>query len=113
MDTITEIHNETVTDKQSLKMMNCQSVMMRIVEQRIDQVIEGIQKNLTPDLLKEKFRSGNVNNPFFGHCYHATEALYYLIRELELPESFRDFKPCRGTDANNVPHWWLQDKEGA
>ena len=39
-----------------------------------------IQKNLTPDLLKRKklmFR--DETNKYYGHCYHATQALYYLM----------------------------------
>ena len=39
-----------------------------------------IQKNLTPDLLKrKKLKFRDETNKYYGHCYHATQALHYLI----------------------------------
>lgn len=76
-------------------------------------VIKAIQKSLTPDLLKPQFREGNATNPLFGHCYHSAEALYHLIRELQLPEEYCGFRPCRGVEDNGIPHWWLQNERGA
>ena len=78
----------------------------------IEEVIELIQKNLTLDLLKPQFRKDNVTNPMFGHCYVATETLYYLIREFKLPEKYLDYRPCNGMDSNNISHWWLKNKNG-
>jgi len=75
-------------------------------------VIKLIQKSLTPDLLKRRFREGNAINPLFGHCYHSAETLFHLIREFRLPEKFLAYRPCRGVDGNNIPHWWLQNDRG-
>ena len=39
-----------------------------------------IQKNLTPDLLKrKKLKFRDETNKYYGHCYHATQALYYVM----------------------------------
>jgi len=78
----------------------------------VEQVIDEIKKHLTPDLLKDQYRTDNVNNPLFGHCYHATEALYHIIRDFQLPAEFMEFKPCRGIDESNIAHWWLQNEQG-
>ena len=49
----------------------------------IDQVIGLIQDNLTSDLLKGKkvlmYPDDIKTNRFYGHCYHASQALYYLM----------------------------------
>ena len=61
-----------------------------------------IQKNLTPDLLKRKklmFR--DETNKYYGHCYHATQALYYLMETDKLV-------PMSGEDYRGERHWWLQ-----
>jgi len=67
--------------------------------------IKLIQKSLSKDLLKKEYRELNDSNPFFGHCYVATEALYHLL-DTEKDE----FKPCCGRDDNDIVHWWLQNK---
>lgn len=70
----------------------------------ISELIRAIQRVLTPDLLKKKYVEGNKNNPLFGHCYVATEALYYLLKD-------KNFKPCRARDGEGSVHWWLQDDQ--
>ena len=64
-----------------------------------------IQKNLTPDLLKRKklmFR--DETNKYYGHCYHATQALYYLMDTDRLVS-------MKGEDYRGESHWWLQDED--
>jgi hypothetical protein len=68
-------------------------------------LIEAVQKALTPELLKKTYVEGNKNNPTFGHCYVATEALYYLLGD-------ESFKPCRARDVEGIVHWWLQNDKG-
>ena len=65
-------------------------------------VIGLIQKNLTPDLLKRK-KLKYKDNPtqYYGHCYHATQALYYLMDTDKLV-------PMSGEDYRGEKHWWLQ-----
>ena len=61
-----------------------------------------IQRNLTPDLLKRKklkYRDGA--NKYYGHCYHASQALYYLM-DTDL------LVPVSGEDYRGEKHWWLQ-----
>ena len=72
----------------------------------IDVVIQKIQDNLSPDLLKSRkklmYPSDLLINKFYGHCYHSTQALYYLIDTDRL-------MPMSGEDYRGEKHWWLQD----
>ena len=66
-----------------------------------------IQKNLTPDLLKHKklmYRGDPENNKYYGHCYHSSQALYYLMDTDKLV-------PMKGKDYRGETHWWLQDDD--
>ena len=63
-----------------------------------------IADQLTPDLLTKKYREENATNPMFGHCYHSTQALFYLMDTDKLV-------PMSGIDYRNDTHWWLQDGE--
>ncbi len=63
-----------------------------------------IRRNLTPDLLTPKYREENVSNPTYGHCYHSTQALFYLMNTDSLV-------PMSGKDYRGEYHWWLQDGE--
>jgi hypothetical protein len=40
----------------------------------------------------------------YGHCYHSTQALFYLLDTDKLV-------PMSGIDYRNDTHWWLQDGE--
>ena len=72
----------------------------------IDIVIQKIQDGLSPDLLKGRkklmYPSDLLTNKFYGHCYHSTQALYYLIDTDRL-------MPMSGEDYRGEKHWWLQD----
>ena len=63
-----------------------------------------IKHQLTPDLLTPKYRLENQTNPTYGHCYHSTQALYYLMNTDKLV-------PMSGIDYRGDYHWWLQDGE--
>ena len=71
----------------------------------IDLVIGLIQDNLTPDLLKQKklMYKGDANK-YYGHCYHSSQALYYLM-------DCDTLIPMSGEDYRGEKHWWLQDGE--
>ena len=64
-----------------------------------------IQKNLTDDILKGKkslMHSSDVGTVrYYGHCYHASQALYYLIYTDKLV-------PMSGEDYRGEKHLWLQ-----
>ena len=72
----------------------------------IELVIEKIKDNLSPDLLKKRkslmYPSDLLTNKFYGHCYHSTQALYYLMDTDRLV-------PMSGKDYRGESHWWLQD----
>ena len=72
----------------------------------IDTVIEKIQDNLSSDFLKGKkvlmYPDDITTNKYYGHCYHSSQALYYLIDTDRLV-------PMSGEDYRGEKHWWLQD----
>jgi len=68
----------------------------------IEMVMKLIAENLSPDLLTKKYRKKNEHNPMFGHCYHSSQALYYLIETDVL-------QPMSAIDYHDCPHWWLED----
>ena len=70
----------------------------------LEDLIAQIQAALTPDLLKPPYREENEVNPMFGHCYVATEALFYLLPDRE------NYCACRGRDDRGIVHWWLVHK---
>ena len=64
-----------------------------------------IQKNITPDLLKGRKKLMYPNDiktvKYYGHCYHASQALYYIMDTNSLT-------PMSGEDYRGEKHWWLQ-----
>ncbi len=58
---------------------------------------------LTPDLVTKKYRRENQNNPMYGHCYHTTQAMFYLLDTDTLDI-------MSGTDWRGDKHWWLRDR---
>jgi len=64
-----------------------------------------IRNHLTLDLLTKKYREENLKNPMYGHCYHATQALFYLLDP-------HDLIPMSGIDYRGDTHWWLYDDRG-
>ena len=74
----------------------------------IDLVIGLIQDNLTPDLLKGRkslmYPSDVLTNKYYGHCYHSSQALHYLMDTDKLVS-------MSGEDYRGEKHWWLQDGE--
>ena len=62
-----------------------------------------IADKLTPDMVTKKYREENAGNPMFGHCYHSSQALYYLMNTDRLEQ-------MSAVDYHNCSHWWLRDK---
>lgn len=73
-------------------------------ERNMSLVVGLIRRNLTPDLLTPKYREENSTNSTYGHCYHSTQALYYLMNTDKLV-------PFCGKDYRDDYHWWLQNGE--
>ena len=67
-----------------------------------------VRKNLTPDLLKGRkklmYPEDMKTNPMYGHCYHASQALFYLMSTDELVAMSAE-------DYRGEKHWWLQNGE--
>jgi len=65
-----------------------------------------VERNLTPDLLKGRkklmYPNDVLTNKMYGHCYHASQALYYLMDTDQL-------QPMSGEDYRGEKHWWLQN----
>ena len=69
----------------------------------INLVMSYIAGKLTPELVTKKYREENAGNPMFGHCYHSSQALYYLIDTDRLEQ-------MSAIDYHDCSHWWLRDK---
>ena len=69
----------------------------------IDSVIGSIVSNLTPEMVTKKYREENASNPMFGHCYHSSQALFYLMDTDVLEQR-------TAVDYHDCSHWWLVDK---
>lgn len=80
---------------------------MRVNMQTSEEVIiNRILKHLTPDLLAEKrFHEENLRNPLYGHCYHASQALWVMTGMVYQP-----MFGCR--DWRQGTHWWLLTNRG-
>ena len=74
-------------------------------EEGAESMMKIIRTQLTPDLLTKKYRKENETNPMYGHCYHSTQALFYLLDPHELV-------PMSGIDYRGDTHWWLYDDRG-
>lgn len=65
-----------------------------------------IKKNLTKDLLKEKYINKNNDNDMYGHCYVATEAYYHMLNDNEknnhIPQILK---------VGDITHWFLKNKK--
>lgn len=66
------------------------------------QLVSRLRRCLTPDLLHPKYRT--QSNPVSGHCYVASEALYYLLGGM-----YSGLKPMQ-VHHEGTSHWYLQDK---
>ena len=77
-------------------------------EKSMSLVMGLIRKNLTPDLLKGRkklmYPDDVKTNPCYGHCYHSSQALFYLMNTDQLV-------PMSGEDYRGEKHWWLQNGE--
>jgi len=68
----------------------------------IESVMGYISNNLTPELVTKKYRAENATNPMFGHCYHSSQALFYLMDTNVLEQR-------TAIDYHDEAHWWLVD----
>jgi hypothetical protein len=68
--------------------------------------VAAVQAALTSDLVPKEYRD-RPDNPMFGQCYGAAEALYRLLGGKE-----RGYKAQRATDNDGISHWWILSPAG-
>ena len=68
----------------------------------IESVMGLIVSNLKPEMVSKKYREENLTNPMFGHCYHSSQALFYLMDTNVLEQR-------TAIDYHDEAHWWLVD----
>ena len=69
----------------------------------IESVMGLISSNLKPEMVSKKYRAENATNSMFGHCYHSSQALFYLMDTNVLEQR-------TAVDYHDCSHWWLVDK---
>jgi hypothetical protein len=75
---------------------------------QISAAVTLVQQALTPDLLDTKYRPRwTPENPTYGHCATASEAVYFLLGG---PNAGLTAWVARDTDGTT--HWWLQTADG-
>ncbi len=73
-----------------------------------DHLIQSIQAVLSPDLLRPEYRrrAEGHHHPTFGHCYAASEALFWLVGGLEEGNSMMQIRH------EGVSHWFVRLADG-
>jgi hypothetical protein len=69
-------------------------------------LFHAIRAHLAPDLLTAGFKD-RPDNPFYGHCFHASIALYKLLGGKDC-----GYSVWKAIDATGVPHYWLVSPAG-
>lgn len=70
----------------------------------INELLSELHKALTPDLLVGRWKK--QSHPLEGHCYVATESLFYLL-------GCKDWKPMCASyidEGGKATHWWLEHR---
>lgn len=71
----------------------------------MNKIIKEIIDSLDDSLLKKEFLILKNKNKITGHCYVATEALYYLLDDDER----KHYHPAI-LNVNGTTHWFLKNK---
>jgi len=66
-----------------------------------------VRINLTDDLIPSHYKDGKLDNPMYGHCHHASLALYDLLGGKEA-----GYKLRKAIDDDNIIHYWLETQDG-
>lgn len=70
-----------------------------------DLLIEWVQKPLTPDLLKGRWKK--QSHPLEGHCYVAAESLWWLLGCVDWTPYCASYQD----EGGKATHWWLVNKQ--
>lgn len=66
-------------------------------------VFNQVRSLLVPELIPNKFKDNTIDSPMYGHCYHATLAMYHLLGGKEA-----GYKIKCGIDNDETKHYWLE-----
>lgn len=70
-------------------------------------LVPRIKKGLTPDLLKKNYVASEGGNSLAGHCYVASESLWYMLSEHQ-----RTVLKPHYLKVGDQTHWFLKSKDG-
>lgn len=70
--------------------------------QKEQDLFDKVRALLTPELIPDKFQDGKIDNPMYGHCYHATLALSNLLGGKDF-----GYKIKCGVDTDDIKHYWI------
>ena len=104
---IATIERHTYNKKTIIKTRRLTFHSYEYTEKNMCLVMGLVRRNLTSDLLVHKklmYPNDVKTNPCYGHCYHSTQALFYLMNTDELV-------PMSAEDYRGEKHWWLQNGE--
>jgi hypothetical protein len=104
---IATIERHTYNKKTIIKTRRLTFHSYEYTEKNMCLVMGLVRRNLTSDLLVHKklmYPNDVKTNSCYGHCYHSTQALFYLMNTDELV-------PMSGEDYRGEKHWWLQNGE--
>ena len=104
---IATIERHTYNKKTIIKTRRLTFDAYEYTEKNMCLVMGLVRRNLTPDLLVHKklmYPNDVKTNSCYGHCYHSTQALFYLMNTDELV-------PMSAEDYRGEKHWWLQNGE--
>ncbi len=87
-------------------------VKPNMIKENTNTLISKIKRNLTPDLLKGMWKNDNPETSSTGHCYVATEALYWILggpKSGYTPYVLSHKTWPHGLDKGET-HWFLKHK---
>lgn len=88
----------------AFKVRRLSFVPLEYTDRNIEWASNKILETLDQSYLSKRYIEENKINPTYGHCYHVTQAMFYMFDTNLLV-------PMRGEDHRNEYHWWLQDGE--
>jgi hypothetical protein len=69
-------------------------------------LFDEVRKRLVPKLLSSKYRD-RPGSPYYGHCYHASIAIYKLLGGKKA-----GYSVCKAVDDTGVSHYWVKTPAG-
>ena len=67
------------------------------------EAFEKVRSLLTEDFIPKKYKDRKIDHKMYGHCYHATLAMYDLLGGKE-----KGYKIKCATDNEGTKHYWLE-----